>query len=90
MIRPGADTTALFRVLARQNPAVKTTPPVLVAQGSADTTVFKQFTDLLVGELNGAGDNVTYDVYPGVDHAGIVAASEAKALAFYKSKLPPR
>ncbi len=27
MIRPGADTTALFKVLAKQNPAVKTTPP---------------------------------------------------------------
>jgi alpha-beta hydrolase superfamily lysophospholipase len=90
MLRPGANTTALFRVLAKQNPAVKTAPPVLVAQGSADTTVFKQFTDLLVGELNGVGDKLTYDVYPGVDHGGIVAASEAKVLAFYKAKLPPR
>ena len=49
----------------------------------------RSFTDLLVNELNGAGDNVTYSVYPGVDHGGIVAASEAEALAFYKSKLPP-
>jgi pimeloyl-ACP methyl ester carboxylesterase len=89
MLRSGADTTALFKILAKQNPAVKTTPPLLVAQGDADATVFKQFTDLLVGELNGAGDNVTYSVYPGVDHGGIVAASEAEALAFYKSKLPP-
>lgn len=89
MIRSGADTTALFKVLAKQNPAVKTTPPVLVAQGDADTTVFKQFTDLLVGELNGDGDNVTYSVYPGVNHGGIVAASEAEVLAFYKSKLTP-
>ncbi len=89
MVRSGADTTALFKVLARQNPAVTTTAPVLVAQGDADTTVFKQFTDLLVNQLNGAGDNVTYSVYPGVNHGGIVAASEPEVLAFYKSKLPP-
>ena len=89
MLRSGADTTALFKVLAKENPDVQTAAPVLVAQGDADTTVFKTFTDQLVNELNGSGDHVTYDVYPGVDHGGIVAASEADALAFYKSKLPP-
>lgn len=68
---------------------MKTAPPVLVAQGDADGTVQKPFTDALVNELNGAGDHVTYSVYPGVDHGGIVAASESEALAFYKSKLPP-
>jgi hypothetical protein len=51
--------------------------------------VFKAFTDPLVDELNAAGTDVTYSVYPGVDHGSIVAASEAEALAFYKSKLPP-
>jgi pimeloyl-ACP methyl ester carboxylesterase len=89
MLRSGADTTALFNVLANQNPAVTTGAPVVVAQGSADTTVFKVFTDTLVNELNGAGDNVTYDVYPGVDHGGIVGAAESKVLRFFKSKLPP-
>jgi len=89
MVRSGADTTALFKVLTKENPNVQTTAPVLVAQGDADTTVFKTFTDQLVSELNGSGDHVTYDVYPGVDHGGIVAASEADALAFYKSQLPP-
>ncbi len=89
LLRSGADTTALYRVLAKQNPDVTTTAPVLVAQGDADATVQKPFTDALVNELNGAGDHVTYSVYPGVDHGGIVAASEAEALAFYKSKLPP-
>ena len=89
MVRSGADTTALFKVLAKQNPDVQTTAPMLVAQGDADTTVFKTFTDQLVNELNGAGDKVTYDVYPGVDHGGVVAASEADALAFFKSQLPP-
>ncbi|MGH2925721.1 MAG: alpha/beta hydrolase family protein [Solirubrobacterales bacterium] len=89
MLRSGADTTALFNVLADQNPAVATAAPVVIAQGTADSTVFKVFTDTLVNELNGAGDNVTYDVFPGVDHGGIVAASESKVLSFFKSKLPP-
>jgi hypothetical protein len=68
---------------------VNTAAPVMIAQGDADTTVFKIFTDQLVGELNNVGDHVTYNVYPGVSHGAIVAASEADALAFYKSKLPP-
>jgi alpha-beta hydrolase superfamily lysophospholipase len=90
MLRSGADLTALLKVLGKQNPAVKTPAPVLIAQGDADATVYKAFTDPLVNELNAAGDDVTYSVYPGVDHGSIVAASEAEALAFYKAKLPPR
>jgi pimeloyl-ACP methyl ester carboxylesterase len=89
MLRSGANLTPLLKVLAKENPDVQTVAPVLIAQGDADQTVFKTFTDQLVNQLNGSGDQVTYDVYPGVDHGGVVAASEADALAFYKSKLPP-
>jgi dienelactone hydrolase len=89
MLRSGADTTALFNVLGENNPAVTTSAPVLVAQGTADQTVFKPYTDELVGELHDKGDHVTYDTYPGVDHGGVVSAAEADALAFYEAKLPP-
>jgi pimeloyl-ACP methyl ester carboxylesterase len=89
MIRSGADTTALFNVLAGENPAVTTKAPILVAQGDADSTVFKAYTDQLVNELNDNGDAVTYGVYPGVDHGGIVSAAEDQALSFFESKLPP-
>jgi dipeptidyl aminopeptidase/acylaminoacyl peptidase len=89
MIRSGADTTALFNVLAGENPAVTTKAPILVAQGDADTTVFKAYTDQLVNELNDNGDAVTYGVYPGVDHGGIVSAAEDQALSFFESKLAP-
>ncbi len=41
LLRPGADLTALYDVLDKQNPAVTTTAPVLLAQGDADTTVPK-------------------------------------------------
>jgi dipeptidyl aminopeptidase/acylaminoacyl peptidase len=88
--RSGADLSALNPVLAAMNPAVKTSAPVLIPQGESDSTVFKPFTDKLVGELNGLGDQVTYKTYPGIDHVGVVTAGEADALAFFQQMLPPR
>lgn len=88
MIRDGADLTNLLALLGAENPAVTTRAPVLVAQGDDDQTVFKFFTDSLVDELNGNADHVTYDVYPGVDHAGVVSAAEDDAMDFFQSRLP--
>jgi predicted esterase len=88
LLRSGADTTALLNVLGDNNPAVTTKPPVLVAQGTADTTVQPAFTSQLVNELQGKGDDVTYKTYPGVDHGGVVSAAEDDALNFYEAKLP--
>jgi predicted esterase len=88
--RSGADLSALNPVLAAMNPAVKTVPPVLIEQGTADTTVFPTFTDQLAGELQGLGDTLTYTKYPGVDHAGIVTAGAQQALSFFQQLLPPR
>jgi pimeloyl-ACP methyl ester carboxylesterase len=88
MLRSGADTTDLFNLLGEQNPAVTTGAPVMIAQGDADTTVFKAFTDVLVNELGGNGDDVNYDVFPGVDHGSIVAAAETDALDFFEARLP--
>jgi fermentation-respiration switch protein FrsA (DUF1100 family) len=88
--RSGADLSAVNPVLAAMNPAVKTTPPIQIEQGTADTTVFPQFTDQLVGELQGLGDQLTYKTYPGVDHAGVVTAGEPDALAFFQQLLPPK
>jgi alpha-beta hydrolase superfamily lysophospholipase len=88
--RSGADLSAINPVLAAMNPAVRTSAPVLIPQGESDTTVFKVFTDQLVGELNGLGDQVTYKTYPGIDHVGVVTAGEADALAFFQQMLPPR
>lgn len=89
LIRDGADTTELYKVLTAMNPALKIAGPVVLAQGSADTTVFPFYTDQLNTELQGKGDNVTYTTYPGVDHAGIVAAAEDQTLAFFEQRLPP-
>jgi alpha-beta hydrolase superfamily lysophospholipase len=90
LIRSGADLSPVNPVLAAMNPLVRTAAPILIAQGSSDTTVFPTYTDKLKDELVNAGDQVTYNKYPGVDHVGVVSSGEADALAFFQQMLPPR
>jgi pimeloyl-ACP methyl ester carboxylesterase len=90
LLKKNADTTALYEVLDGMNPAVKIGPPVFLAQGTADTTVFPFFTDQLNGELDDLGDKVDYKTYPGVNHGAIVAAAEDDALAFFEKRLPAK
>lgn len=40
IVNPTADTTAVYKVLNAENPALKIAAPVLILQGEADTTVF--------------------------------------------------
>lgn len=40
LIRDGADTSGLFDLVDKQNPAVKTSQPILLARGTNDTTTF--------------------------------------------------
>jgi hypothetical protein len=88
--RPGADTTALNQVLASMNPVVRSNAPIQIEQGTADTTVFKAYTDQLVTELTSVGNQPIYKTYSGVNHGGVVSAGEADALAFFEQQLPPR
>jgi pimeloyl-ACP methyl ester carboxylesterase len=90
LMRTGADLSPVNPVLAAMNPLVRTAAPILIAQGTADTTVFPVYTDKLKDELVNAGDQVTYDKYPGVDHVGVVTSGEADAMAFFQQMLPPR
>ena len=90
LLRDSADPDPLYGVLDDMNPAVRIGPPVLLAQGSADTTVFPTFTDMLNGELDKLGDKVAYKTYPGVNHGAIVAAAEDDALSFFEKRLPPK
>lgn len=90
LLKNNADTTVLYEVLDAMNPAVKIGPPVFLAQGSADTTVFPFFTDQLNGELDALGDDVNYKTYPGVNHGEIVAAAEDDALDFFEQRLPAK
>jgi pimeloyl-ACP methyl ester carboxylesterase len=88
--RSGSDLTSANPVLAGMNPLVRTAAPILIAQGSADMTVFPVYTDRLKNELANAGDQVTYTKYPGVNHVGVVTSGEADAMAFFQQMLPPR
>jgi pimeloyl-ACP methyl ester carboxylesterase len=77
-------------VLKEMNPDLKIGPPILLAQGLADTTVFPSFTDLLNGQLVDRGDDVDYRTYPGVTHGQIVDAAEDDAMAFFEQRLPAK
>jgi fermentation-respiration switch protein FrsA (DUF1100 family) len=70
------------------NPLVKTSAPILIPQGEADTTVFPFYTNKLKDELIADGDQVTYKTYPGINHVGVVTAGEADVLAFFQARLP--
>jgi pimeloyl-ACP methyl ester carboxylesterase len=88
MIRPGYDRTRMYEILDAQNPAVKTSAPILLAQGDADSTVPKILTDMLEPKLLENGDKVDYKVYPGATHGGVVATAEPDVMAFFESRLP--
>jgi len=77
-------------VLQAMNPLVKSAAPILVAQGTSDTTVIPIFTNQLNVELTNAGNQVAYKTYPGITHGGVVTAAEPDALAFFRQQLPPR
>lgn len=88
LLRSGAKTGALYKVLQTNNPDVTTSAPILLLQGTADTTVFPFLTDSLDAELNTSGDSVDYQKYPGVDHGDIVSAAESQAMDFLEANLP--
>jgi hypothetical protein len=50
---------------------------VRVQQGTADSTVFKAFTDPLVADYRKRGNPVTYMTYEGVDHGEVVTDSRS-------------
>jgi pimeloyl-ACP methyl ester carboxylesterase len=87
-LKDGADIGPLVAFLSANDPeTLKISTPVEILQGTADTTVFKLFTDPLVSSLSANGAKVTYKTYDGVTHGGVVSAGDADALAFAKKKL---
>jgi dienelactone hydrolase len=65
---------------------VKIRTPVRVEQGDADGTVFKSFTDQLVDEYEAKDFKVTYKVYPGVSHGGVVEAGASDATKWIRGR----
>ena len=48
--------------------------------------MFQTFTDQLVDEYEAEDAKVTYKVYPGVDHGGIVEAGAADATTWIRGR----
>jgi pimeloyl-ACP methyl ester carboxylesterase len=87
--RDGANLDDVHRAVSANDPEELTgiAAPLLVAQGTADTTVLKSLTDLLVDDLRDNGTKVKYLTYEKVGHADIPGASNKDAKAFIAKRL---
>jgi pimeloyl-ACP methyl ester carboxylesterase len=84
----GTDLAPLEAALGKSDPEhLRIRTPLMIAQGTADTTVFKAFTDQLDQELTKLGSKIDYKTYTGVDHGGVVRAADSDALAFARREL---
>jgi dienelactone hydrolase len=87
ILRSGVNLEPLFATIGGSDPeklSIKT--PVRIEQGDADGTVFKVFTDQLVDDYKAGGANVTYKVYPGVSHGGVVNAGAKDSATWIKGR----
>ena len=87
LLKPDAPIEPVVAALNANDPETLTVRgPVRIEQGTADTTVFPNFTQSLVGEIKA---DVSYKTYTGVDHGGIVlkAKPAADATKFIRSRL---
>src|SRR3954452_262983 len=76
LFAPGTSTAPLVAALAKNDPEdLKPSGPVQIEQGTADTTVFPQFTQALVADYTKAHVNVTYKTYANTDPGGVVVKS---------------
>jgi pimeloyl-ACP methyl ester carboxylesterase len=91
VLRQGADLSPLLNALSKvaDPDELKIRTPVQIQQGTADTTVFKLFTDPLVDAYKQRGIKVTYKTYEGVTHGGAVtdAHSAADATKYVRARL---
>jgi len=87
ILRKGVKSDKIDAILKAMNPDVSIPVPVLVLQGSADTTVFPNFTSALKGELEAKGNNLTFREFEGLTHSSIVTdqAPQAAVLEFLRS-----
>ncbi len=83
LIRQGVDLAPAAAQLGKLDDPedLRIRTSVQVQQGSADQTVFKVFTDQLVGDYEKRGNPVTYKTFDGVDHGGAVTDAKSAAAA---------
>jgi fermentation-respiration switch protein FrsA (DUF1100 family) len=87
LIKPDTPIDPVVAALNANDPeTLKIRGPVRIEQGTADTTVFPNFTQSLVTEIKA---DVSYKTYAGLDHGGIVVrkAPANDATWFVRSRL---
>jgi dienelactone hydrolase len=88
IFQSGVDLGSLVAVIGANDPEhLRPRAPVRVEQGTGDTTVLRPFTDQLVDEYEANGVPVTYKVYDGVTHGGVVEAGAADATKWIRGRL---
>jgi hypothetical protein len=91
LFRADADVNPIVAALSAQDDpeGLKIKTPVLIEQGSADTTAFPTFTQQLVADYLKAHAKVTYKTYGGVTHGGVVTSAkpQSDATAYIKKRL---
>jgi pimeloyl-ACP methyl ester carboxylesterase len=85
--RADADISPVLTALGKSGDPehLRIRTPVLIEQGTADSTVFQFTDDALVDEYRKRGNPVTYTTYDGVDHGGIVVSGAGESLKFLKA-----
>jgi dienelactone hydrolase len=88
IFRSGADLSPLVEAIENKNDPehLRIPTPIRVEQGAADATVFQSFTDQLVDEYEAKDFKVTYKVYPGVSHGGVVTAGAGDASRWIRGR----
>ena len=87
LVKPAADISAAVKDLQKNDPGeLKIGAPVLLEQGTADTTVLPPFTAALAKSLAGVGDTVTEHTYAGATHGTVLTAAKADEAAFLKKR----
>ncbi len=61
--------------------------PVLIVQGSADTTIPKVLTDAFDAKACAAGDTVDYRVYDGATHGTVITAARDDVVGWLKDRV---
>lgn len=88
ILKPGVKSDKIDAVLKAMNPAVSIPVPVLILQGTSDSTVFPNFTTALKGELEAKGNNLTFREFAGLTHSTIVTdqAPQEAVLEFLRTR----
>jgi len=61
--------------------------PVLIVQGSADTTIPKVLTDTFTTKACAAGDTVDYRTYDGATHGTVIVAAQDDVVQWLKDRV---